>query len=532
MHQSIVDILALSDEMLLAILNKLNNIDVLFSLIGVNKKLDRLAQDINFTRSIDLVRIISNEKNSSSSRTNSILDRFCFDILPRIQHNIECLTLDSLSIDRVLRIGNYPKLNKLNLELEMTSPIFNNEPSFIHIFKHQILHLNVTINENITAEHLKKLSTNIFTTIFTMFTNLNYLHFDLKDDYLYSPPFINSLSSRNCFSSNIAHVNVRLRRLNDCLGLLNEDFNQLHTFIVKIDRIYKTSMIINNTKTVSNLKCFSLSSFIFTIEYDTQIVPLIHQMLQLENLTLNLLVRGRNSFIDGTHLTNDVLCKIPNLHTFIFNIITHNVIMDEEFLPTSDDVERALIQRAYNVGSCTDYCPVAMGQCHIYSLPFTMSRLETCTNKFPAGLFISVRHLVVRCSFRPFEHDFFVRVSQACPLLNKLTVTNKTPQKKKLTYQQSEHEQTTSIIEFSHLMILNLCTASLDYVEQFLFDFNTRLPCLNTLHIQYRLLEIVTQYFTNNTTRAHCSKLQHIIFDCRTKIYPENFYPYFPLLQK
>ncbi|CAF5124373.1 unnamed protein product, partial [Rotaria magnacalcarata] len=121
------------------------------------------------------------------------------------------------------------------------------DPSFIHIFKHQILHLNVTINENITAEHLKKLSTNIFTTIFTMFTNLNYLHFDSKDDYLYSPPFINSLSSRNCFSSNIAHVNVRLRRLNDCLGLLNEDFNQLHTFIVKIDRIYKTSMIINNT---------------------------------------------------------------------------------------------------------------------------------------------------------------------------------------------------------------------------------------------------------------------------------------------
>ncbi|CAF5205071.1 unnamed protein product [Rotaria magnacalcarata] len=137
MHQSIVDILALSDEMLLAILNKLNNIDVLFSLIGVNKKLDRLAQDINFTRSIDLVRIISNEKNSSSSRTNSILDRFCFDILPRIQHNIECLTLDSLSIDRVLRIGNYPKLNKLNLELEMTSPIFNSMYIVFLIFQNK-----------------------------------------------------------------------------------------------------------------------------------------------------------------------------------------------------------------------------------------------------------------------------------------------------------------------------------------------------------------------------------------------------------
>ncbi|CAF1322575.1 unnamed protein product [Rotaria sp. Silwood1] len=168
----------------------------------------------------------------------------------RIQYNIQCLTLDSLSIDCVLSIGNYPKLNKLNLinlELEMTSRIFNDESSFIHIFKDKILHLNVTINENRTSEHLRKLSTNIFTTILIMFTNLNYLHFDLKDVFMYpSTSFINLLSSRNCYSSNIVRVNVRLRYLNDCLCLLNEDFSQLHTFIVNIDRIYKTTNIIKD----------------------------------------------------------------------------------------------------------------------------------------------------------------------------------------------------------------------------------------------------------------------------------------------
>ena len=109
MDHSTVSISALSDEMLLTILMKLNNVDVLYSLIGVNKKLDQLARDITFTRSIDLVKILSNKKRKS------ILDRFCFSIIPRIQHNIECLTLDSLSIDRVLSIANYPKLRKLTL---------------------------------------------------------------------------------------------------------------------------------------------------------------------------------------------------------------------------------------------------------------------------------------------------------------------------------------------------------------------------------------------------------------------------------
>ncbi len=65
MNHSTIDILALCDEMLLAILNKLNNMDVLYSLMNVNQKLDKLAQDATFTRSVDLVTITSNEHNNS-----------------------------------------------------------------------------------------------------------------------------------------------------------------------------------------------------------------------------------------------------------------------------------------------------------------------------------------------------------------------------------------------------------------------------------------------------------------------------------
>jgi len=253
-------------------------------------------------------------------------------------------------------------------------------------------------------------------------------------------------------------------------------------------------------------------------------------MSQLEKLTLSLIVGSRTSFIDGTHLVNDILNKLSYLHTFIFNIITEFVTMDEELLPTADDVGRALIQKGYKVSCYTDYNGFCQGQCHIYSLPFTLDCMHTHSNKFHGGLFMTVRYLYVKDFTRPFEYDFFARISQAFPLLNKLTIFNQSNQEKKLTNQQDEHEPKSSIIEFSHLMILSLSISYIDYAKQFLFDFNARLPCLNKLYIKYQDLVIVTEKFTNNAARANCSKLQHIIFDSKPTIYPENFYHYFPLL--
>jgi hypothetical protein len=108
-NSTTINIVDLSDEILLTILNKLNNVDVLYSLLGVNKKLDKLAKDITFMRSLDFVEILSDEK------THSMFDRFFIDILPRIQHNIECLTLEPSWIERILYLGHFPKLYKLTL---------------------------------------------------------------------------------------------------------------------------------------------------------------------------------------------------------------------------------------------------------------------------------------------------------------------------------------------------------------------------------------------------------------------------------
>ncbi|CAF1446462.1 unnamed protein product [Adineta ricciae] len=126
MNDSSFNIVNLCDEILLTIYNKLDNMDVLYSLIGVNGKLDRLARDITFTQCVDLSRIFSNEKNNL--RKNSIIDRFCFDVLPQIHDHIQSLTLDALLIDRILHLASYPKLHQLtllNVQFEMASRIFD-----------------------------------------------------------------------------------------------------------------------------------------------------------------------------------------------------------------------------------------------------------------------------------------------------------------------------------------------------------------------------------------------------------------------
>ncbi len=52
MNNSIVGIVDLPEEILLTIFNKLNPIDTLYSLLGVNQKLDKVACDIPFTQSL------------------------------------------------------------------------------------------------------------------------------------------------------------------------------------------------------------------------------------------------------------------------------------------------------------------------------------------------------------------------------------------------------------------------------------------------------------------------------------------------
>jgi hypothetical protein len=114
MNQHNVQLLDLPNEILFLILKKLDNMDVLYSLLGVNdQRLDIMVQNQAFTNNLNFVTMSSNENISSIS--DSILDRFCFDILPRIHHNVKSFTLESASMERILLAANYPNLTKLKL---------------------------------------------------------------------------------------------------------------------------------------------------------------------------------------------------------------------------------------------------------------------------------------------------------------------------------------------------------------------------------------------------------------------------------
>jgi hypothetical protein len=108
MDQSNIHLLNLPNEILLIILKKLENIDVLYSLFGINiEPLNILVQEHVFTNTLNFVR--------TSSITDNKLNRFCTYILPRTHHCIKKLILETTFMKRILLAGDYPNLTSLEL---------------------------------------------------------------------------------------------------------------------------------------------------------------------------------------------------------------------------------------------------------------------------------------------------------------------------------------------------------------------------------------------------------------------------------
>jgi hypothetical protein len=111
MNQSGVKLLDLSDEILLMIFKKLNNTDVLYSLLNINnERLNILAQEKIFSETLNFV-----SSDNISSIDQRKLDRFCIDILPRIHHNVKHFVLEPTSMERILLATNYPNLTELKI---------------------------------------------------------------------------------------------------------------------------------------------------------------------------------------------------------------------------------------------------------------------------------------------------------------------------------------------------------------------------------------------------------------------------------
>ncbi|CAF3738121.1 unnamed protein product [Rotaria socialis] len=93
--------------------NKKNKLDVLYSFIDVNKRLNNIVHDPTFTSGLTLFNYLSYDCIYPLS--DLILERFCLQILPKIARQIKWLDLEPLSMRRILLSANYPNLFELSI---------------------------------------------------------------------------------------------------------------------------------------------------------------------------------------------------------------------------------------------------------------------------------------------------------------------------------------------------------------------------------------------------------------------------------
>ncbi|CAF3478498.1 unnamed protein product, partial [Rotaria sp. Silwood2] len=218
-------------------------------------------------------------------------------------------------------------------------------------------------------------------------------------------------------------------------------------------------------KKLPKLKCFSLKLYCRTFYYDSQIVPLLRRMLNLEELTLLLaVIRINLTDIDDIHLYDEILIHMPRLNKLMFSItnVMYN-IQEKIDLPPNENIQHGFLERAiYQVGSyITKNSSKIRNECYTYSSLYPVDVFVYMTSSFSGGKFDAQRK---KRYLLPF-------------------------------------------ITFSHIVKLHLDLRHIDYVEQFLYERNAHLPRLLSLQIQYEILSILTNNFTNDSARVNCAKI-------------------------
>ena len=84
----------------------------------------------------------------------------------------------------------------------------------------------------------------IFLRVFSMFTNLKYLHIAPSSSDYRGLSF--RISPPSVFSSNLLELHINLDQFTDCLYLLDGRLSQLRTFYASISMIGEKSLLIEN----------------------------------------------------------------------------------------------------------------------------------------------------------------------------------------------------------------------------------------------------------------------------------------------
>ncbi|CAF1033448.1 unnamed protein product [Adineta steineri] len=504
----------------------MNIVDVLYSLVDVNQRFDRLVLDPLTIRNLDMtIRTFESIYDQTFSIDDKIVSRICDQILCRIYDQINALTIEQYSMKRILHANNYPQLYSLsliNFEGEILHQYLTDDSILRDFLSKQITHLNIHI-KNANRESFG-ITSEIFILILSLCEKLTELNFcDLFLERKHWNHF-SHLTAPSFMSSTLTKLKINLATFADCLFLLDANLECLTTLIVRVNSIYYPIRDIDNTKKLPKLKYLSLISPEYTDQHDTQIFPFIRRMINLEELKLYLLIKVYDlNYVDGIQLYNELLCHMNKLNKFIFNIQTFVWRCDTNInLSSNEDIQRSFIGKEIypQINSYININSSIESKCHIYSLPYQFEYLLEINNSFPGDMFHSVRYLVVIDIF-PFEHKFFQIISHDIPFIEILHIRNDQPQK----YKQYS---STELITFHYLKFLDLQSAHENYAEQFLLKKITYLPRLLNLYINYESLIMITNNFTIDTTYFNFSRVKDLYLD--QSFSSEKCHQYFPML--
>ncbi|CAF0937291.1 unnamed protein product [Adineta steineri] len=355
----------------------------------------------------------------------------------------------------------------------------------------------------------------------------------------YPPLSLCCLPSTSFSSPILTHLNINVETFDDCLYLLDGRFRKLTTLSVNVYHMDRFSETVHNMDKLLNLKCFSLKSSYSFHQYD-KIILHFRRMSNLEKLTLNISIDDRNRVIGGTYVQRAILNYMPQLRSFTFYICTYvGPIATLPYKLSSEDIQLTLTNSGQqHVTSMINYITSSVNfvfgiraVCSIFSLPFKFDYLRDLGNTFPNIVFSYVTYLLIQ-DITPFEHEFFMRIARSFPLLKHLCIRNRESQKLDgLMSFSSDKYQLHSIIEYPHLTILDVRFGHADYVEQFLNETKTCVPCLTEFEVCVDHLKAITKDFTREKTRRNCSKVKKI-HTTGGMVHWEDLCLYFPSLYK
>ncbi|CAF1294720.1 unnamed protein product [Rotaria sordida] len=478
-------------------------VEVLYSLVDVNRRFDRLALDSLYINNLNMTdtMTINSFIEQPCSIDAEVISKISEKILPRIHSQVHKLTIEEFSIKPILLAVNYPQLYSLsliNFQEEMLYQHLTDDVILRDLLTKQITHLNIDIKKTIGQR--TKIVSKIFALILSLckkLTVFNFCHmFPTRKCIL---P-ICYLPSTNCMSLTLVKLTITVSSLLDCLYLFDGCLDSLSTLIINVSYIFGPKIPKYSKKKFLKLRCFSLSSPKLTVDYDDLIVPLLCQMVNLEELKLYLLVqRFDSTYIDGIQLYDQFLVYMTQLKKFTFNIktnVSNNFLRVK--LPSNEDIQHSFIGRGYQqVTSYIHYDSIEnKGKCLIYSVPYEFDYFFNLDNSFQGRIFYKVRYLTMDDTI-PFEHKLFNIISEDFPFLEFLRISN--------NYSPKVKEHSLTLITYPYLTLLDLQNAHDDYAELFLLRKNAYLPLSDDFERSHIGL---TQY------GCCCCSLRQIKDDC------------------